>query len=113
MKLISATALLAGVILLAACAAQPTALEIAQSAQADAAAQFDPETLEEIRLSAETISLPRSLADSEVVCQRVQRVGSHMRRQVCLTRAEWRRQSEEAQEWMRSDGQQGAITEIR
>jgi len=51
MKLISATALLAGVILLAACAAQPTALEIAQSAQADVAEQLDPETLEEIRLN--------------------------------------------------------------
>ena len=112
MKLIVAIALVAGVVLLAACAAQPGIPEAVQLAQVDVAAQHAPEVLEEIRLNAETINLYRMPTDSDIVCQRAHRAGTHIRREICLTRAEWRRLSREAQEWMRTDGQQGSISQL-
>ena len=98
--------------LLAGCAGQP---EVSGSAspQANDAAALDAETLREIRLNAERVALRHEPQDSDVVCERVIRTGSLIPQRRCLTRAALREETEQAQEWLRSDGTRGAITEVR
>ena len=114
MKLISTTAPLVSIVFLAACAAQREAPETAQPETVDVAAQHDPQTLQEIKLSAETVALEPAgtNSDSELVCRQERRPGSHISERRCYTRAAVRRQAEEAQEWLRTGGTAGSITEV-
>ena len=99
--------------LLTACAAQQeTARNVRESAET--ADRPDPQTLEAIRLSARNVALaPPAPQDSDIVCERVTPTGSLIPQRRCLTREAQRQETEQAQEWLRSDGSQGAITEIR
>ena len=99
--------------LLAACAAQQELSESADTQQASSAEAPDSETLEEIRLNAEQVALTRPPQDSDVVCERIAPTGSHIPQRRCLSRAALREETEQAQEWLRSDGTRGAITEVR
>ncbi len=96
--------------LLTACASQQ---EAADPQQANAAEAPDAETLQEIRLNAEQVALAREPQESDVVCERVTPTGSHIPQRRCVSRAAMREESEQAQEWLRSDGTRGAITEVR
>ena len=108
-----ALAALLGSGLLAACAAQQDMSESADAQQANAAEAPDSETLQEIRLNAEQVALTRPPQDSDVVCERMAPTGSHIPQRRCVTRAALREETEQAQEWLRSDGTRGAITEVR
>ena len=81
--------------------------------QANDAEAPDAETLQEIRLNAEQVALQSQPQDSDVVCERVVPTGSLIPQRRCLTRAAMREETEQAQEWLRSDGSRGAITEVR
>ena len=98
--------------LLAGCAGQQ---EVSGNAvlQANAAEAPDAETLQEIRLNAEQVALQNQPQDSDVVCERTAPTGSHIPQRRCLTRAALREETEQAQEWLRSDGTRGGITEVR
>ena len=96
--------------LLAACASQQ---EVADPQQASAAEAPDAETLQEIRLNAEQVALAPEPQQSDVVCERIAPTGSHIPQRRCLSRAAIREETEQAQEWLRSDGTRGAITEVR
>lgn len=98
--------------LLAGCAGQQ---EVSGSAalQANDAEAPDTETLQEIRLNAEQVALQRPPQDSDVVCERIAPTGSHIPQRRCVTRAALREETEQAQEWLRSDGTRGGITEVR
>ncbi len=98
---------------LAACATQQEVSESADAQQASAAEASDSETLQEIKLNAEQVSLARAPQDSDVVCERVVPTGSLIPKRRCVTRAALREETEQAQEWLRSDGTRGAITEVR
>ena len=102
-----------GVALLAGCAAQQEMSESANAQQASAAEAPDSETLQEIKLNAEQVSLARAPQDSDVVCERVVPTGSLIPKRRCVTRQALRDETEQAQEWLRSDGTRGAITEVR
>ena len=99
--------------LLAACATQQEVSESANAQQASAAEAPDSETLQEIKLNAEQVSLARAPQESDVVCERVVPTGSLIPQRRCKTRAALREETEQAQEWLRSDGTRGAITEVR
>ena len=99
--------------LLAACATQQETSGSADAQQASAAEAPDSETLQEIRLNAEQVALTRPPQESDVVCERIAPTGSHIPQRRCLTRAALREETEQAQEWLRSDGTRGAITEVR
>ena len=98
--------------LLAGCAGQQ---EVSGDAalQANDAEAPDAETLQEIRLNAEQVALTRPPQESDVVCERVAPTGSHIPQRRCVTRAALREETEQAQEWLRSDGTRGGITEVR
>ncbi|MCZ0951111.1 MAG: hypothetical protein OXU28_01010 [Chloroflexota bacterium] len=98
--------------LLAGCAGQQ---EVSGDAalQANDAEAPDAETLQEIRLNAEQVALQRPPQDSDVVCERIAPTGSHIPQRRCVTRAALREETEQAQEWLRSDGTRGGITEVR
>ena len=81
--------------------------------QANDAEAPDTETLQEIRLNAEQVALQRPPQDSDVVCERIAPTGSHIPQRRCVTRAALREETEQAQEWLRSDGTRGGITEVR
>lgn len=99
--------------LLAACAAQQEMVESADTQQASSAEAPDSDTLQEIRLNAEQVALTRPPQESDVVCQRVAPTGSHIPQRRCVTRAALREEAEMAQEWLRSDGTRGGVTEVR
>ena len=99
--------------LLAGCAAQQDMSQSADAQQANAAEAPDSETLQEIRLNAEQVALTRPPQESDVVCERIAPTGSHIPQRRCLTRAALREETEQAQEWLRSDGTRGGITEVR
>lgn len=99
--------------LLAACAARQDMPESADAQQANDAEAPDAETLQEIRLNAEQVALQRPPRDSDVVCERIAPTGSHIPQRRCVTRAALREETEQAQEWLRSDGTRGGITEVR
>ena len=99
--------------LLAACAARQDMSESADAQQANSAEAPDSETLQEIRLNAEQVALTRPPQESDVVCERVAPTGSHIPQRRCVTRAALREETEQAQEWLRSDGTRGGITEVR
>ena len=99
--------------LLAACAAQQEMSESADAAQASAGEAPDSGTLQEIKLSAEQVSLAPAPQESDVVCERVVPTGSLIPKRRCVTRAALREETEQAQEWLRSGGTRGAITEVR
>ena len=99
--------------LLAACAAQQDMSGSADAQQANAAEAPDSETLQEIRLNAEQVALTRPPRESDVVCQRIAPTGSHIPQRRCVTRTALREETEQAQEWLRSGGTRGAITEVR
>ena len=99
--------------LLAACATQQEMSGSADAQQANAAEAPDSDTLQEIRLNAEQVALTRPPQESDVVCERVAPTGSHIPQRRCQTRAALREETEQAQEWLRSDGTRGGITEIR
>ncbi len=98
--------------LLAGCAGQPEVPEDAALQAKDAEAP-DAETLQEIRLNAEQVALQSQPQNSDVVCERVVPTGSLIPQRRCMTRAAMREETEQAQEWLRSDGTRGAITEVR
>lgn len=98
--------LISGAGLLGACATQ-------QEAPATAEEPIDPQALEEIRINAEPVALVAAPPESEVVCERVARTGSHLPTERCMTRSARRVETEEAQEWLRSNGQRGSLTEVR
>ena len=98
--------------LLAACAAQQDTLPAAGE-QANLADQTDPQTLQEIRLNARNVPVAAVRQESEVVCERVAPTGSHLPQRRCMTRKARRLETEQAQEWLRSDGSRGAISEVR
>lgn len=98
--------------LLGACAAQQNSPRNASS-QANLADRTDPQTLQEIRLNARNVPVAAVRQESEVVCERVARTGSFIPRQRCMTREARRLETEQAQEWLRSDGTRGAISEVR
>ena len=98
--------------LLTACAAQQNSPRNASS-QADLADQTDPQTLQEIRLNARNVPVAAVRQESEVVCERVAPTGSLIPRRRCMTREARRLETEQAQEWLRSDGTRGAISEVR
>ena len=118
MKLISSTALLVSIGSLIACAAQQDAPETAESVSVGVAAELDPQTLQEIKLSAETVALAGAPtdsdgeSDSDLVCRNERRPGSHISERHCYTRAALRQRSDEAQEWLRTGGAAGSITEV-
>ena len=99
--------------LLAACATQQEMSEGTDAAQASADEAPDSETLQEIKLNAEQVALTRPPQESDVVCERVAPTGSHIPQRRCVTRAALREETEQAQEWLRSDGTRGGITEVR
>ena len=99
--------------LLAACATQQELSESTNAQQASAAEAPDSETLQEIKLNAEQVSLALPAQESDVVCERVVPTGSLIPIERCVTRAALREETEQAQEWLRSDGTRGSITEVR
>lgn len=113
MNRISILVAIFGVSLLAGCAAQQEMSPDADTQQVNSDEAPDSETLQEIRLNAEQVALQRPPQDSDVVCQRVAPTGSHIPQRRCVTRAAQREEAEQAQEWLRSDGSRGAITEVR
>ena len=99
--------------LLAACAPQQDLPPATDAQQASAVEPPDSETLQEIRLNAEQVSLARPAQESDVVCERVAPTGSFIPKERCVTRAALREETEQAQEWLRSDGTRGSVTEVR
>lgn len=99
--------------LLAACATQQEMSGSADVQQANSAEPPDSDSLQEIRLNAEQVALTRPPQDSDVVCERIAPTGSHIPQRRCLTRSALREETEQAQEWLRSDGTRGGITEVR
>ena len=99
--------------LLAACATQQEVSPATDAQQASAAEAADSETLQEIKLNAEQVSLARSPQETDIVCERVAPTGSLIPKRRCVTRAALREETEQAQEWLRSDGTRGSITEVR
>ena len=117
MRLHTTAALLVGTMLVVACAGQPDAPEDGQLGLV-AAGESGSEELEEIRLNAEAVRLggnapSRPTLGSDTVCEDFTPTGSHLSKTRCTTRAERRREAEEAQEWMRTDGISGSISTSR
>lgn len=113
MKLVLASALSTSLILLAACAAQPRPPPAETLEPATNAAPYDPETVQELKTNAKVVALAPTSAESEIVCQREVPTGSHIARRRCYTKAALRRQTEEAQEWLRSRGRRGSINVVK
>ena len=111
MKLVYASALLVNSVLVLACAPQPQLPQLVQPESADFAEQFDPQTLQEIRVTAKTVALARP-TDSDVICREVTPTGSHISKQRCDRRSALRRQREEAQKWLRTDGLDGSVSGV-
>ena len=113
MKLVYTTATLATGILLVACAAQPEPTNTAQLQQVEVATQRLGQTAD-----AKTVALTGTAArtasatNSGVVCRRVRPTGSYISKRQCLTREDWQLQAEQAQEWMRTDGISGSVSEV-
>ena len=99
--------------LLAACATQQEMPGSANVLQASAAEAPDAETVQEIKGNAQQVSLTDLPRDSEIVCQRITPTGSLIPKRRCMTRAALREVTEQAQEWLRSDGERGSVTEAR
>ena len=110
---IMALVVLMGSGLLAACAAQQDMSESADAQHSSAAEAPDSETLQEIRINAEQVALTRPPQESNVVCERITPTGSHIPQRRCVTRAALREETEQAQEWLRSGGTRGSVTEVR
>ena len=98
--------------------AESCAEELAKRAEAESA--LDPGTLQEIRVSAETITLERAQSTSptvedkdEVICVNEPRLGSLIPQQRCATRAQLEREAEEGREWVRTDGEFGGMREVQ
>ncbi len=99
--------------LMAACASQPEMSGSTDGPQASASEAPDSEQLEEIKQNAEQVSLARVPRGTDVVCERVVPTGSFIPERRCQTRTAMREETEAAQEWLRSDGTNGAISEVR
>ena len=99
------------VILLTACAAEQLAPEPALLVTAVA---HDPQTLQEIKVNVKTVAMlpTRPPADDDVICVKEKITGSRIATNRCYTREQQRRQNADAQEWLRSGGQRGAVAEV-
>jgi hypothetical protein len=99
------------VILLTACAAEQPAPEPALLVTAVA---HDPQTLQEIKVNVKTVAMlpTRPSADDDVICVREKTTGSHIATDRCYTREQQRRRNSEAQEWLRSGGLSGSVSEV-
>lgn len=98
-------------LLLAACAAQPSAPE--QPAA-------PPEPVADAQTDAEAVSAdvtvvridPAPPSDDELICFRESVTGSHQKREVCATVAERRARRRDAQEWYTSGGHRGSYSRV-
>ena len=115
MKLNTGIALMVacGAVLLASCAAQQGTVASGVAQSGDAAEPIDSEVLQEIKLNARNVPVAAVPKESEIVCERVAPTGSFIPKQRCQTREARRQETEQAQEWLRSDGSRGAISEVR
>ena len=82
------------------CTAQPV-LPLLSPADAT---QVQLENVKEVPIRRQPISGDR------VVCRYVTPTGSHLRRRECYTVRQRAQEAAEAQEWLRSGGQRGAVT---
>ena len=98
-------------VLILACTTQPQLPQLVESDSADLAEPLDPQLLREIRVTAKAVALSPPM-DSDVVCRRVTPTGSHLSKQRCDRRSSLRRQRQEAQEWLRSDGLDGSVSGV-
>ena len=98
-------------VLILACTTQPQVPQLVESDSADLAEPLDPQLLREIRVTAKAVALSPPM-DSAVVCRRITPTGSHLSKQRCDRRSSLRRQREEAQEWLRSDGLDGSVSGV-
>lgn len=80
------------------------------ASQSESAGAVDADAVVAAEARAETV--PLSGASGNVVCRYEARTGSHLKRRQCFTRAQLRRMSAEAQEWLRSGGARGAVTKV-
>ena len=60
--------------------------------------------------TAQVVSLPGT--SGNVVCRDEAPTGSRIKHRVCITRAELRRVTKDAQEWLLSGGTRGAVTRV-
>jgi len=97
--------------LILACTTQPQLPQLVESDSADSAELIDPQLLSEIRVTAKAVALSPPM-DSDVGCRRITPTGSHLSKRRCDTRSSLRRQREEAQEWLRSDGLDGSVSGV-
>ena len=97
--------------LILACTTQPQLPQIVESDSADLAEPLDPQLLREIRVTAKAVALSPPM-DSDVVCQRITPTGSHLSKPPCDRSSSLRRQREEAQEGLRSDGLDGSVSGV-
>ncbi len=109
----SALLLILGAVVLASCAGQQETPTVAEAFDEAGEQVGDAQALEEIKINAKQVALAGVPPESEVVCERVARTGSHLPTRRCTTRQVQRAEREEAQEWLRSDGQRGSLTTVR
>ncbi len=89
----------------------------AELAARQAEVELDPNTLQEIRVRAETISLDQ-VSDSssgegnEIVCVTEPSLDSRIPKRRCNTRAELDRIAAAGREWFRTEGTQGGMVEV-
>jgi hypothetical protein len=59
-----------------------------------------------------TIVPPAAHVDDpdKIVCHREETTGSHFKRQVCMTRAQWKQQEEAAEEYKRQVNDRGGVS---
>ena len=92
--------------LLCACASRPPAASIDEPAVVYA--QAGEEAVDEIRAEAAELDLTGvDPALDEVVCEREQKTGTHMRRTRCMSRRDRAAMRESSQDWIRSGGLEG------
>jgi len=96
------------------CASQPTPepTQLAQASPENSQAATDEESVEELRQNSQTVAISPGTPNDDVYCVMEKRTGSHMREERCYSRSAQQRVNREAQEWLRTGGQRGSISNI-
>jgi hypothetical protein len=79
----------------------------------DAAAVVSPEEAHELAANATVVNVePRIAGPEEPICRKEQVTGSHRTKTICQTQAQRRAVRAAAQEWYRSGGRVGEISQV-
>jgi hypothetical protein len=98
--------------LLCACAASPERpLSLQERPGREANETATAQDAEQIAGEVDSVA-PSSGTDDETICRTEVVTGTHRPTTICLTRAERRAMRDAAQDWYRSGGRQGAVSQI-